>query len=57
MPKDSFNYESHKNLLKVLLMRSGTSAITIAASINPTFSNTTNNDDIKSAINVQGHKN
>ena len=49
VPKDTFNYESHKTFPKVF-------GICVLAAMRP-FLNRPNNDDIKGAINVQGHKN
>ena len=49
MPKDTFNYEGHKTFPKVFW--------DMRTSSNATFFNRPDTDDIKGAINVQGHKN
>ena len=49
VPKDTFNYKGHKTFPKVFGM-------CVLAAMRP-FLNRPNNDDIKGAINVQGHKN
>ena len=50
VPKDTFNYEAHETFLKVFFQ------MCVVAAMRP-FLNRPNNDDIKGAINVQGHKN
>ena len=49
VPKDTFNYEAHKTFLKVFFR------MCVVAAMRP-FLNRPNTDDIKGAINVQGHK-
>ena len=57
MPKDRFNYESRKNLLKVFTDASKQKQPTLLVAIRDFF-DTSNGDDIKKgAIKVQGYKN